>query len=112
MVAIFLVTVIAIILSTFKIFQIVRRHQRRINEQNAAVGYLQSNTVNVLKCRKSAVTVLYVYGLFMIFYFPFCVTMFMDIFIGHTMAVKIAYGNVETVVFINSFKPACVLLEN
>ena len=103
MVAIFLVTVIAITLSTFKIFLIVRRHQRHINNQNAAVSHLQTNTVNVLKCRKSAVTVVYLYGLFIIFYFPYCVTMIIHKLTGYTTTVKIAYDYVTTAVYINSF---------
>ena len=52
-------------MSTLKIFQIVRRHQRQIFQQQQSV---QTNMVNVLKYRKSAVTVLYVYGLYLIFY--------------------------------------------
>ena len=87
-------------LSTCKIFQIVRRHQRQISQQQQSV---QSNTVNVLKCKKSAVTVLYVYGLFLIVYFPFFVTMFVDTLTGYTLKVKIAYEYVTTVVYINSF---------
>ena len=49
---------IVITISTLKIFQTVLRHQRQINDQNAAVSHLQNNTVNAMKCRKSAVTVL------------------------------------------------------
>ena len=90
---------LATILSTFKIFQIVCRHQRQISQQQQSV---QSNTVNVLKCRKSAVTALYVYGLFAIFYIPFCATMFVETFIGYTVAVKIAYDYATTAVYINS----------
>ena len=92
----FLVT----ILSTFKIFQIVRRHQRQISQQQQSV---QSKTVNVLKCKKSAVTVLYVYGLFLIFYLPFCVMMFVETLTGLTLTVKIAYEYAVTAVYINSF---------
>ena len=87
-------------LSTFKIFQIVRRHQRQISQQQQSV---RINTVNVLKCRKSAVTVLYVYGLFLIFYLPFFVTMFVETLTGYSLKVKITYDYVATVVFINSF---------
>ena len=47
-------------------------------------------------------TVLYVYGLFVIFYLPFCTTVFVETFTGYTLAVKIAYDYVTTVVFINS----------
>ena len=102
-VAVLVLTFLVITLSTFKIFQIVRRHKRQINKQHTAVSHLESNTVNVLKCEKSAVTVLYVYGLFLIFYLPFCVTMVMDIHFGYTTTVKIAYEYVATAVYINSF---------
>ena len=91
----FLITTV----STFKIFQIVRRHQRQINQQQQSV---QMNMVNVLKCRKSAITVLYVYGLFLIFYVPFFVTIIVETFAGYTVNVKIAYDYATTAVFINS----------
>ena len=91
----FLVTTI----STLKIFQIVRRHQRQIFQQQR----VQSNIVDALKCRKSAVTVLYVYGLFIIFYLPLCATMVVETLTGYTLRVKIAYDYAATAVFINSF---------
>ena len=89
--------------SASKIFQVVRRHQRQINDQNAAALSLQTNTVNVLKCKKSAVTVLYIYGLLLIFYLPFGVTMTIQALSGYTRSVKIAYDYAATAVFINSF---------
>ena len=92
----FLVTAI----STLKIFQIVRKHQRQIFQQHQSV---QSNIVDVLNCRKSAVTVLYVYGLFVIFYLPLCATMVVETLTGYTLRVKIAYDYAATAVFINSF---------
>ena len=85
---------------TLKIFQIVRRHQRQISQQQMRV---QSNTVDVLKCRKSAVTVLYVYGLFVIFYIPLCATMALETLTGYTLTVKMAYDYAATAVFMNSF---------
>ena len=86
-------------MSTLKIFQIVRRHQRQIFQQQS----VQTNIVDVLKCRKSAVTVLYVYGLFVIFYLPLCMTMVVETLTGYTLRVKIAYDYAATAVFINSF---------
>ena len=86
-------------LSTLKVFQIARRHQRQITQQQQSV---EGNVVNFLKCKKSAVTVLYVYALFLMFYFPLCVTMLVDSFIGYTRTVKIAYDYTTTVVFFNS----------
>ena len=100
---IFVLTLLVITLSTFKILQIVRKHQRHINDQNMATLNRQTSTVNVLKCRKSAVTVLYVYCLFLLFYLPFCVTIFVGAFIGRTRKLKIAYDFASTAVYINSF---------
>ena len=95
-----LLTLLVTALSTLKIFQIVRRHRRQITLQEQNV---QSNMINVLKCRRSAVTVLYIYGLFVIFYLPLCATMLADSFFGYTLTVKIAYDYAATAIFINSF---------
>ena len=96
-------TFIVITISTLKIFQTVLRHQRQINDQNAAVSHLQNNTVNVLKCRKSAVTVLYVYGLFVICYIPYIATRIIAELLGYTTKVFIADDLCETAIYINSF---------
>ena len=96
-------TLIATAFTTFEIFHIVRRHQRQINDQTMAALNLQTNTVIMLKCKKSAVTVLYIYGLLLIFYLPFGVTALVEAFIGYTRSVKIAYDYTTTAVFINSF---------
>ena len=61
--AIFSVTSLVTAVSTFQIFQIARKHQRQIFQQNQTMGQPFCRTVDVLKCKKSAVTVLYVYGL-------------------------------------------------
>ena len=99
-VAIVVTSFVVTTMSTLKIFQIVRKHQRQINQQRHSI---QSNVVNVLKCRKSAVTVLYVYGLFVIFYLPLYATMVVETLTGYTLTVKIAYDYAATAVFINSF---------
>ena len=95
-----LFTLLVTALSTLKIFQIVRRHQRQITLQEQNV---HNNTISVLKCRRSAVTILYIYGLFLIFYLPLCATMLADSFFGYTLTVKIAYDYAATAIFINSF---------
>ena len=81
----------------------VRRHQRQIKRQTKAVSNLQPITVNVLKCRKSAVTVLYIYGLFMICYVPFFGTLITDMLHRYTIKEQIAYDFSTTVIFVNSF---------
>ena len=92
-----------IIISIWKIFRIVRKHQQQINDQTLAVSHPPANTVNIFKCRRSAVTVLYIYGLFLFFYVPFMVFLLMKTFIGYTRTVKIVYDYAATAVFINSF---------
>ena len=94
------ITFLLTALSTWKIFQIVRRHQRQISLQKRSV---QRQGVNVLKCRKSTITVLYVYGLLILFFFPLFVTIFVESFTGYTITMKIVYDYVTTAVFINSF---------
>ena len=100
---IFVVVSLVLTVSTMKIFQMVRRHQRQIKRQTETLSHLQSNTVNVLKCRKSAVTVLYIYGLFMICYVPFFGTLITDMLHRYTIKIQIAYDFSRTVIFVNSF---------
>ena len=95
-----LLTLLVTTLTTLKIFQIVRRHQRQITQQQQSV---QSNTINVLKCKKSAVTVLYVYGLFLISYLPIFVSMLIaQTLTEFTIPMRIAFNYVATLVFMNS----------
>ena len=95
-------TLLIIAFCTSKIFQIALRHQRQINAQDQTITSLQHNTVEVLKCKKSAVTVLYVYGLLLVFYLPFLVTMIHKAINGPTRSVRMAYEYATTVVLINS----------
>ena len=99
-VVVLLFTFLVTALSTWKIFQIVRRHQRQISQQQRSV---QRQGINVLKCRKSTITVLYVYALLLVFFFPLFVTIFVESFTGYTTTMKIVYDYVTTTVFINSF---------
>ena len=96
-----LITFLVIAFCTYKIFHIVGKHRRQIREQNMAMN-VGANASNELKCRKSAVTVLYVYGLLLTFYIPLFATILAYNMIGYTRSVKIAYYFSITAVFINS----------
>ena len=100
---IFVVVSVVLTVSTMKIFQMVRTHQRQINSQTEAVSHLQSMTMNVLKCRKSVVTVLNIYGLFVICYVPFFGTLITDMLHRYTIKIQIAYDFSTIVIFVNSF---------
>ena len=102
--AIFSVTSLVTAVSTFQIFQIARKHQRQIFQQNQTMGQPFCRTVDVLKCKKSAVTVLYVYGLMLAFYLPFISVLVVMIegILGITQSVILAYDVATAIVFINS----------
>ena len=103
-IATFLLKFLVLSISTYKIFHIVRRHQRQLRDQNMATfSPVQLNTVNVFKCRRSAVTVIYVYGLSMILYIPHFVTVIVATVTGYSTTIQIAYTYVSTVIYINSF---------
>lgn len=103
-IATFLLKFLVLSISTYKIFDIVRRHQRQIRDQNmAAFSPVELNTVNVFNCRRSAVTVIYVYGLSMILYIPHFVTVIVATVTGYSTSIQIAYTYVSTVIYINSF---------
>ncbi|XP_068739737.1 melanocyte-stimulating hormone receptor-like [Montipora capricornis] len=97
-----LITFLVIAFCTYKIFHLVEKHRRQIREQNIAMS-LGANASNELKCRKSAVTILYVYGLLLTFYIPLFATVLADNMIQYTRSVHIAYAFSTTTVFINSF---------
>ena len=100
--AIFSVTSLVTAVSTFEIFQIARKHQRQIFQQNQTMGQPFCRTVDVLKCKKSAVTVLYVYGLMLAFYLPFISVVKSEVILGVTQSVTLAYDVATAIVFINS----------
>ena len=96
-----LITFLVIAFCTYKIFYIVGKHRRQIREQNIFMS-VGPNASNELKCRKSAATILYVYGLLLTFYIPFFATVLGENIIGYTRSVRIAYYFSTTAVFFNS----------
>ena len=97
-----LVAILITAFCTFKIFKVASRHQRQIRLQNQTMVNMQSRIVDVFKCKKSAITVLYIYGLLLLFYVPFVTVIIVETANGYTRSLKIAYDYTATVVFINS----------
>ena len=96
-----LITFLVIAFCTYKIFYIVGKHRRQIREQTMFMS-VGPNASNELKCRKSAATIIYVYGLLLTFYIPFFATVLAENIIGYTRSVRIAYYFSTTAVFFNS----------
>ena len=83
------VAIVLTALCTSNIFHIARKHLRQIINQNEAMASIQTRAVDVLRCKKSAVTVIYVYGLLVVFYLPFLVVMIVESIYGVTRSVNL-----------------------
>ena len=90
-----------------KVFQIVRRHRRQIHEQFKLTAHFHGRSVvEVARHKKSAVTMLYVLGAFLLCYVPFLCTVIAETVQGYTLSVKIADDYATTVAFLSSsFNP-------
>ena len=89
------------------VFQIVRRHQRQIHERfKLTIHFHGRSAVEVARHKKSAVTMLYVLGAFLLCYVPFLCTVIAETVQGYTLSVKIADDYATTVAFLSSsFNP-------
>ena len=89
-------------LCTYKIFYIARKHLKKINQETQAAIHIHSRAVDVVKCKNSAVTVIYVYVVMLLFYLPFLAVMIVENVGGVTPSVQLSYDLVTTFVFLNS----------
>ena len=89
-------------LCTYKIFYIARKHLNKINKETQAAIRIHSRAVDVVKCKSSAVTVIYVYVVMLLFYLPFLAVMIVENVRGVTPSVQLSYDLVTTFVFLNS----------
>ena len=80
-----------------RIYKQVRRHQRCIQDQESI-----TSTRNIVKYRKSAVTMAYILGLFVLSNAPFIGVVIAHRFQGYTDSVKVAYIYVSTCIFMCS----------
>ena len=86
-----------------KVFQTVRRHRRQIHERFKLTAHFHGRSVvEVARHKKSAVTMLYVLGAFLLCYVPFLCTVIAETVQGDTLSVEIAYDYATTVVFLSS----------
>ena len=86
------------------LLQIVRRHWRQIHERLKLTAHFHGRSaVEIARHEKSAVTMLYVLGIFLLCFRPFLVTVLIETAQGYTLSVKIAYDYTTTaVVFLSS----------
>lgn len=85
------------------IYKLVRRHQMQIRQQcfTQTPGD-NSKTIDMVRYKRSTITMLYILGFFLLCYFPFLVVMLVEVAKGETLLTKAAYLYTVTSIFINS----------
>ena len=64
--------VVCLFFTNTKVFQSVRRHQRVIHDQTHAIAQHNAlSSLNMVKFRKTAITMFFIVGTFLLFYLPF-----------------------------------------
>lgn len=100
----FLVITSAIMFMAYiMIYKLVRRHQMQIRQQcfSRSPGD-NSKSIDMVRYKRSTITMLYILGFFLFCYFPFLVVMLVEVAIGETLQTKAAYLYTVTSIFINS----------
>ncbi|XP_029188192.2 melanocyte-stimulating hormone receptor-like [Acropora millepora] len=87
---------------TYKIFHIARKHLKKIHKETQATIHMNSRAAEVAKCQNSALTVIYLYVVMLLFYLPFLAVMIIENVRGVTSSVQLSYDLVTTFVFLNS----------
>lgn len=100
----FLVVTSAIMFMAYiMIYKLVRRHQMQIRQQCFTRPTGENNkTIDMVRYKRSTVTMLYILGFFLLCYFPFLVVMLLEVAVGETLQTKAAYLYTVTSIFINS----------
>ena len=86
-----------------RVFKIIRRHRRQILARNQLAQHFHGGTeVEVARQRRSAVTMMYVFGAFILCFVPFTATIMAETIQGPWTGVGIAYDLSATIVFLSS----------
>ena len=103
---IFLVITSAIMLLAYiMIYRLVRRHQLQISRQQCFTRSPDDNrnkNIDMVRYKRSTITMLYILGFFLLCYFPFLLVMLVELATGETLQSKAAYLYTVTSIFINS----------
>ena len=102
-IALFVSCLFVTVVTCAKVFQIVRLHRRQIHDWLELTAHFHGRSaVEVARHEKSAVTMLYVLGAFLLCYVPFLGTVIAQIVQGYTLPVKISYEYTTNLVFLSS----------
>lgn len=101
----FLVLTSAIMfLAYIMIYRLVRRHQLQIRRQcfTRSPDDNRNKDIDMVRYKRSTITMLYILGFFLLCYFPFLLVMLVELATGETLQSKAAYLYTVTSIFINS----------
>lgn len=101
----FLVITSAIMfLAYVMIYRLVRRHQLQIRQQcfTRSPDDNRHKIIDMVRYKRSTITMLYILGFFLLCYFPFLLVMLVELAVGETLQSKAAYLYTVTSIFINS----------
>ena len=86
------------------IYRLVRRHQFQIRQQcfTRSPDDNRNKNIDMVRYKRSTITMLYILGFFLLCYFPFLLVMLVELAIGETLQSKAAYLYTVTSIFINS----------
>ena len=93
-------TTLALLISDWKIYSLVRRHHRQIQGQN--VIQAQQNTSELISLRKSALRMVVVASLYMIAYLPFTCVLVAYLWQSFTVNIEVAYDITRTIAFMTA----------
>ena len=98
-----LVSIVLILSFYAKIFQVIRRHRRQIHARNQLAQHFHGRTaVEAARHRRSAVTMMYVLGAFIVCFVPCAATIMVETIQGPLTSVRVAYDFSATIVFLSS----------
>ena len=98
------ITSVLMFLAYIMIYRLVRRHQLQIRQQcfTRSPDDNRNKNIDMVRYKRSTITMLYILGFFLLCYFPFLLVMLVELAIGETLQSKAAYLYTVTSIFINS----------
>ena len=93
-----LLSLIALLTCSWKIYKQVRRHFLQIHDQNSK----ESKSIDMRRFKKSLINMAYIAILYIIAYMPFTCVLFLYLHKGFTADVEVAYDTTRTLAFVSS----------
>jgi len=101
MLALMLICFVITSFAYFKVYQIIRHHQLRVQDHNTSQNFGQP-AIDLAKYRKSVVSILYILLLFYLSFLPFIVSSVIFLFLGESSELAVTFGVSMLLLFLSS----------